>query len=140
MMEIDERLIPPYGDPELIENFNRVLKVIDESENTGVSIDATLTKTGAAADAKAAGDRIKAVEGKVVPATTTVNGLMSASDKTKLDGVAANANNYTLPVASTGAIGGVKKVATVAKVAGETPTKAEFDALIDALVASGLMG
>lgn len=30
-------------------------------------------------------------------ATTTVSGLMSSADKTKLDGVAANANNYTHP-------------------------------------------
>lgn len=30
-------------------------------------------------------------------ATSAVNGLMSAADKTKLDGVAANANNYTHP-------------------------------------------
>ncbi len=30
-------------------------------------------------------------------ATTTVPGLMSAADKTKLDGVAANANNYSHP-------------------------------------------
>ncbi len=30
-------------------------------------------------------------------ATTSANGLMSSTDKTKLDGVAANANNYTHP-------------------------------------------
>lgn len=30
-------------------------------------------------------------------ATTSVNGLMSSTDKTKLDGVATNANNYTHP-------------------------------------------
>ena len=31
------------------------------------------------------------------PATTTSNGLMSSTDKTKLDGIAAGANNYTHP-------------------------------------------
>lgn len=31
-------------------------------------------------------------------ATTSANGLMSASDKTKLNGVAENANNYTHPI------------------------------------------
>ena len=41
-------------------------------------------------------------------ATTTSNGLMSASDKTKLDGIAVNANNYTLPTASSSTLGGVK--------------------------------
>lgn len=33
-------------------------------------------------------------------ATTSVSGLMSASDKNKLDGVAANANNYSHPTGS----------------------------------------
>lgn len=41
-------------------------------------------------------------------ATTSVNGFMSAADKTKLDGIAANANNYSLPKASTSILGGVK--------------------------------
>ena len=40
--------------------------------------------------------------------TTSAAGLMSTSDKSKLDGIAANANNYTLPTASTTALGGVK--------------------------------
>lgn len=43
-------------------------------------------------------------------ATTGTAGFMSAADKTKLDGIAANANNYVLPAASTAAIGGVKIV------------------------------
>ena len=41
-------------------------------------------------------------------ATTTTNGLMSKEDKTKLDGIAAGANKYTLPVATGSALGGVK--------------------------------
>lgn len=41
-------------------------------------------------------------------ATTSSQGLMSAADKTKLNGIAQNANNYTLPVATAGALGGVK--------------------------------
>lgn len=40
-------------------------------------------------------------------ATTVASGLMSASDKTKLNGIATNANNYTLPTASTSTKGGV---------------------------------
>ncbi len=40
--------------------------------------------------------------------TTAANGLMSAADKTKLDGVAAGANKYTLPAATASALGGVK--------------------------------
>ena len=41
-------------------------------------------------------------------ATTSANGFMSASDKTKLDGVATGANNYSLPTASSSTLGGVK--------------------------------
>ena len=41
-------------------------------------------------------------------ATTTAAGLMSAADKTKLNGVATNANNYSLPTATSGVLGGVK--------------------------------
>lgn len=36
------------------------------------------------------------------------NGVMSAADKVKLDGIAANANNYTLPTATTAVLGGIK--------------------------------
>ena len=41
-------------------------------------------------------------------ATTSTAGLMSSSDKTKLDGIAAGANKYTLPTASNSTLGGVK--------------------------------
>ena len=41
-------------------------------------------------------------------ATTSANGLMSAADKTKLDGVAASANNYSLPTATSTVKGGVE--------------------------------
>lgn len=79
---------------------------------------------------------IPTVPGK---ATSSTDGLMSKEDKAKLDGVANNANNYTLPAATTGALGGVKQVAHVADPAAETPTKAEYIALRDALVTAGIM-
>lgn len=41
-------------------------------------------------------------------ATTSAAGLMSAADKTKLDGIATGANNYSLPTASSSTLGGVK--------------------------------
>ena len=41
-------------------------------------------------------------------ATTSAAGLMSSADKTKLDGVATSANNYTLPTASSSTLGGIK--------------------------------
>lgn len=41
-------------------------------------------------------------------ATSTYAGVMTAADKNKLDGIQAGANKYTLPVASTTALGGIK--------------------------------
>lgn len=41
-------------------------------------------------------------------ATASVNGLMLAADKSKLDAVAAEANNYALPAATASVLGGVK--------------------------------
>ena len=41
-------------------------------------------------------------------ATTVYDGLMSSEDKTKLNGIDSNANNYTLPQATRAALGGVK--------------------------------
>lgn len=46
--------------------------------------------------------------GSIKPATSSVSGLMSAGDKAKLDGIAANANNYILPTATTAVLGGIK--------------------------------
>lgn len=44
----------------------------------------------------------------VPTATTTQSGIMSAADKSKLNGIASGANNYTLPVARSNTIGGIK--------------------------------
>lgn len=41
-------------------------------------------------------------------ATADNDGLMGAADKEKLDGVAKGANKYTLPVATTNVLGGVR--------------------------------
>lgn len=41
-------------------------------------------------------------------ATQSADGFLSSADKKKLDGIAENANNYTLPIASTDTLGGVK--------------------------------
>ena len=45
---------------------------------------------------------------KVEVATTSTPGLISAADKVKLNGIAENANNYTLPIAKSDVLGGVK--------------------------------
>lgn len=52
-------------------------------------------------------------------ATTTAMGLMSAEDKAKLNNIEANANNYTLPTAST-TLGGVKTTSNVSSSTGYT--------------------
>ena len=55
-------------------------------------------------------------------ATQSASGLMSAADKTKLDGIATGANNYTytLPTASSSTLGGVKTTSTVTSTSGLT--------------------
>jgi len=52
-------------------------------------------------------------------ATTTANGLMSSSDKTKLNGISTGANKYVLPTASS-TLGGVKTTSTVTSNSGYT--------------------
>ena len=53
-------------------------------------------------------------------ATTSAAGLMSAADKSKLDGIAAQANKYSLPTASSSTLGGVKTSSTVTSTSGLT--------------------
>lgn len=44
----------------------------------------------------------------ITSATSKIAGVMTASDKSKLDGIAAGANNYTLPIAVKNTLGGIK--------------------------------
>ena len=65
-------------------------------------------------------------------------GLMSKADKTKLDGIETGAQKN--PGAATASAAGVVKMAeNVAEAEGSAPTAAEFKALIDALIAAGIM-
>ena len=88
-----------------------------------VTIDASLTKTGQAADAKATGD---VLNGKA-PVTHT----HTASQITDLPAAPGNA--------TTAKAGLVKQAAAVEAAAGDTPTKAEFDGLLTALKSAGIM-
>ena len=45
-------------------------------------------------------------------ASTSANGLMSSTDKQKLDSVETNANHYVLPTATSSVLGGVKSATT----------------------------
>lgn len=53
-------------------------------------------------------------------ATQSAQGLMSAADKKKLDGIATGANAYSLPTASSSTLGGVKTTSTVTSTSGLT--------------------
>lgn len=74
--------------------------------------------------------------------TTSANGLMSKEDKVKLNGVAENANNYSLPAATSAALGGVKQGAAVAAVAADADAAtiaAKVNELIASLKAAGVI-
>lgn len=74
--------------------------------------------------------------------TTSANGLMSKEDKTKLNGIAENANNYSLPAATSAALGGVKQGAAVAAVAADADAAAlatKINELIASLKAAGVI-
>jgi len=79
---------------------------------TGVSGTAPIVSSGGATPAIS-----------ISAATTSAAGSMSAADKTKLDGIAASANNYVLPKATASALGGVEVFdATVQTVAANAVT------------------
>jgi len=71
-------------------------------------------------------------------ATTAAAGFMSGADKAKLDGIAANANAYSLPAAGV-AIGGVKIGVAVADPTSETDVVAQVKALMASLRGSGAL-
>src|SRR5690554_2942517 len=54
------------------------------------------------------GNTISAVDTTYGVVTTSANGLMSSADKSKLNGIEAGANNYSLPTASASVLGGIK--------------------------------
>lgn len=70
-------------------------------------------------------------------ATQSTAGLMSAADKTKLDSIASNANNYTLPDASASERGGVLMGTAVTDTdATEAATAQSVATTLNALLAS----
>lgn len=48
------------------------------------------------------------IRSTLIDATTSTAGLMSTSDKAKINGIDVNANNYSLPTASASVLGGIK--------------------------------
>lgn len=68
----------------------------------------TPTADNDAANKKYVDDAIANNTVDISEATTSTPGLMSAADKVKLNDIAEKANNYTLPVAKSDVLGGVK--------------------------------
>lgn len=70
-------------------------------------------------------------------ASSSANGLMSSADKSKLDNIAKNANNYTLPNATSLLRGGVLMGAAVSDTTVDgTETASTVAATLNALLAS----
>ena len=65
---------------------------------------------------------------RVPTATTTQSGIMSAADKSKLNGIASGANNYSLPVASATTLGGIK-ASTAKQIGAKWPIFVDSDGL-----------
>lgn len=77
-----------------------------------------------------------------VLATTTESGLMSSADKTKLNNIETEANNYTLPNATTSVRGGVLMATAVTDLAGTEDAVAictKVNALLAALRTAGIL-
>ena len=100
------------------------------SEDAGREM-AVQTRSNFAAGIGISGLQIQLMNGQSSPAiigTATIPtasqsaaGAMASADKAKLDGVAAGANNYVLPSAGKGTLGGVKTTSDVTSAAGYTP-------------------
>ena len=118
-MEEILKLLNTSNKDSLIDAINEVHSDIDthaaKNASTSVSghvklnnaVTSTSTTEAATANAvKMAYDLANSKSGASV-ATTSANGLMSSGDKTKLDGIAASANNYSLPAATASVRGGV---------------------------------
>lgn len=82
-------------------------QVVKINENTTY----TLTKSGSTITLKGSDGSTQTVSDSNTTynaATTSAAGLMSATDKSKLNGIATGANKYSLPTASSSTLGGVK--------------------------------
>lgn len=89
---------------------NKLKGIAEGATKTIVEDSVASTSTTNAASAKSVKQAYDLANSKANTdvATTTNNGLMSNTDKSKLDGVATGANNYNLPVATSSVLGGVK--------------------------------
>lgn len=86
--------------------------------------------------------KISELEGKLAKAVAgSKDGLMSKEDKTKLDGIAEQANKYVLPAANKTTSGGVKQMALIADLSTETASdlKSKINAILAEMKKQGIM-
>lgn len=76
--------------------------------NVSISYEAAGTGSGQSGNANYFNVKIAATDTTYSAATQSADGLMSAADKKKLDGIASGANAYSLPTASADTLGGIK--------------------------------
>jgi hypothetical protein len=74
--------------------------------STDTNSGGTVTSVSGTAPIVSSGGTTPAIS--ITAATTSAAGSMSAADKTKLDGIATSANNYSLPAATSTALGGIE--------------------------------
>lgn len=103
--------------PGTLDTLNEIAAAIGDDANFSASIASVIAGKANTSHTHAISDITSlqsALDGKSSTshthsdATTSVAGFMSAADKTKLDGIAANANNYSLPTATASVLGGIK--------------------------------
>lgn len=127
-------------------NITQLQQKVTALENTMPTKVDNVSVTGngvAVSTASISGNTLTLTKGyNPTEATTSAAGLMSAADKTKLNGIAANANNYSLPNASASTRGGVLQAAAVEDLAGTEDAAAictKVNALLAALRTAGIL-
>ncbi|MBP3962410.1 glycosyl hydrolase family 28-related protein [Paenibacillus lignilyticus] len=97
-LRLSNNVAPPSEDGDMLKSVYDVNKdgIVDQAAKLQVARTISLTGdvTGSAAFD---GSANTAISSTIPTATSNAKGLLSAADKTKLDGVAAGANNYTHP-------------------------------------------
>lgn len=75
----------------------------------------------------------------VAKASSSQDGLMSKEDKAKLDGIASQANKFTLSAATSSALGGVKQGVKVDDATGQEDAHTKLNALLASLRTAGVI-
>lgn len=89
------------ADKTKVTNINEVIEAATKNI-TATDISITLDKRNLVTNA------VENIELNLPASTTALAGLMLPADKIKLNGIAAGANNYSLPAATSSVLGGVK--------------------------------